>query len=438
MRLLLVSASSRFLAESCVRAGWSFTAIDFFADWDLQQLCGANTGEPGIFPQNDFHAIEKFQEILGIVSDQTFDGLIVGGGFENRSDLMESICQTINLMGTQPDQLSRLNEPGNFGLIAEIVEHVGGRFPETKTRMSRSDQGADWLSKMIRGAGGHHVARVTDANRRPKPGIIYQRKIAGTNISCLFLGIRASNNIEGNDLGNQKFSPDSVSDFLEGESLPDGSSGWEVGDCRLIGATQQLVGEAGLFAAPFAYCGSIGPINLEPTVCGKVEEIGKAICGEFGIRGIFGIDFIVSGQSVWLIDINPRITASAEIFENLNQISVQETAPGKTRSIVDLHFRACSGQTTTCSHAIEDRQFGKAILFCENDRGLVVSNAFFERLKSYYPSSRDCWVRDIPVSGTVIEPGGPILTLLTQGDSQSDVYFRLMSFAKQLNSLCRN
>ncbi len=42
---------------------------------------------------------------------------------------------------------------------------------------------------------------------------------------------------------------------------------------------------------------------------------GKVLTSEFGLKGIFGCDFVWDGQRLWLLEVNPRFTASVEVVE---------------------------------------------------------------------------------------------------------------------------
>jgi len=64
------------------------------------------------------------------------------------------------------------------------------------------------------------------------------------------------------------------------------------------------------------YHGSVGPIAISETVKQQVGRIANELAQKFSLAGMWGLDFIldVEGQ-VWPVDLNPRITASAELFE---------------------------------------------------------------------------------------------------------------------------
>src|SRR5262249_4148960 len=102
-------------------------------------------------------------------------------------------------------------------------------------------------------------------------------------------------------------------EFIEGEP----ASAVFVGP-RLIDATVQLIGLPWLHAKPFGYCGNIGPLRLPEQTDGSLVVLGLEAAGEFGLREVWGADFILRADSGLpaLVEINPRYTAGVEVLEH--------------------------------------------------------------------------------------------------------------------------
>ena len=47
----------------------------------------------------------------------------------------------------------------------------------------------------------------------------------------------------------------------------------------------------------------------------SIERLGNILAKHFELIGLFGVDFILDGDSVWTLEVNPRYTASVEIVE---------------------------------------------------------------------------------------------------------------------------
>ena len=124
------------------------------------------------------------------------------------------------------------------------------------------------------------------------------------------------------------------------------------GDVRRDGArrsVRQLIGESRLNAAPFAYCGSIGPLRRRASPLERqIVRCGQMLGSEFGLRGLFGVDFLLDADSVaWLTEVNPRYTASVEVLEDGLGISllgehVQASAAFETPIARDKSSTSCN------------------------------------------------------------------------------------------------
>ena len=67
---------------------------------------------------------------------------------------------------------------------------------------------------------------------------------------------------------------------------------------------------------PFVFCGLDGPIELNGSVDQEALRLSKLIVQKFKLKGFNGIDFLVSDNVVYVLDLNPRITASFEILQD--------------------------------------------------------------------------------------------------------------------------
>ncbi len=412
MRILLISASARFLAASCVRTGWHFQALDFFADWDLKSYCQQRNETT-----NFFDRLGKFEELFDFGDFVRCDYGVFSGGLENHPDVIERLRMRLNVLGTSSEQLKRLIDPDQSQALADAIRNGGGSAPVTKTCLDVTDDPADWLCKKRGSTGGRHV-RVAESGdiQREVADFVFQRRIFGELVSAVFVadGTRQNRN------------------------------------CDLLGVTRQLVGESRLGASPFAYCGSIGPLPEPAAISDVIANIGQSIATEFVIKGVFGIDLIVNAAGVWPVDINPRIPSSVELIE-LNKIANGElwicNRYGST--ILGQHVAACLGTWKFGSEKVAEPRlpqvsgneiFGKAILFWRMPKSLEIYQATFERiaadhwdgLSGQLPSR---WVADIPCPGITIRSGDPVLTLYVKGESEVAVSQRLMNYAEELESI---
>ena len=198
---------------------------------------------------------------------------------ENRPTLIETLASLRLLWGNPADVLYAVRNP--FRLFETLK---AARLPALAVRESDSPPPAEgrWLLKPWGGAAGRGI-QIWQPGPLPveqvgEPCYFQERKV-GKPISALFLATRNG--------------------------------------AVLIGVSEQLIGLPALSARPFAYCGSIGPMPLAKPTCRQIVQTGEAVACEFGLRGLFGIDLVLDqGTGVaWPTEVNPRYTASVEIYE---------------------------------------------------------------------------------------------------------------------------
>jgi predicted ATP-grasp superfamily ATP-dependent carboligase len=174
-----------------------------------------------------------------------------------------------------------------------------------------------------------------------------------------------------------------------------------LGGSRLVGVTRQFLGIAG---EPFVYRGSIGPWPLQPTERLRLAELGKAIGSAFSLVGLFGVDFNLLDGEPWLIEINPRYTASVEVLE---------LALG--RSLLAEHVSACRGIAveSRAPESKSDRFVGKRVLYA--GRELVIKDLF----PVEPPTGGNLYdvpeLADIPAVGSTFSVGEPVVTVFARG-----------------------
>jgi uncharacterized protein len=190
------------------------------------------------------------------------------------------------------------------------------------------------------------------------------------------------------------------------------------GAAVLLGLTRQLIGEEWLGAHGFQYTGSIGPLSISDRALATVHAIGNTLAERFELVGLFGVDFILAGDDVLTLEVNPRYTASVEIVERVWNI----------RSLAD-HAAACSGQPPAASRVVRSAELaerpdpesshGKATLFARRD--ITISPAFAEWTLN--EATRTLWptLADVSAAGTTIEAGRPILTLFAAANTPDEV-----------------
>ena len=120
---------------------------------------------------------------------------------------------------------------------------------------------------------------------------------------------------------------------------------------------------------------------------------------EFGLVGLFGVDFVFDGHRLWTIEVNPRYTAAVEVVERAQHIHA-----------IDWHVEDRDNGPFSPSLLNNGSAYhGKAILFAKQET--TISDEF-TRWALAQPD-----LADIPQAGTPLLTGQPVLTLFAAAES---------------------
>jgi predicted ATP-grasp superfamily ATP-dependent carboligase len=306
--LLIIGASTRAAAASAVRAGFAPVCADRFGDEDLRRIASV------IAVDNDLHHTLKAVKALPPTP------WIYAGSLENDPKFIASVSERHPLLGNPREVLRKVRDP--FWLertlrthdLPSLRNHPSASPPPFKpdarakdalpnsfaSASGLNDETAPttWLLKPTRGGGGCRIAVWSGQALPTSERFHLQEQRLGTPMSALFI------------------------------ARPDAA--------ELIGICEQLIGPA--FGAPteFGYAGSIGPITVSDQTRELLQRLGDTLTRESQLRGLFGIDFILADNIPWLVELNPRYTASVEVLER---------ALG--RDLLADHVSACGHRTAT-------------------------------------------------------------------------------------------
>lgn len=364
--ILLVGYTARMLAELATRAGYRVTALDFFGDSDLRATA------PSLSLLRNFDGKAYSPRALATAARQIDAGAVVyGASFENHPKLVAELANGRQLLGNTPETLARVRDP--FALF-DALRAAGFATPRTQPVGARLD--GRWLWKPARGGGGSGVRWPDGA--APAEGIA-QEFIEGLPCSFTF-----------------------VADGRE---------------AALIGVSEQLIGLAAFGSGGFRWCGNLTPPRAPAAeidaMLAEAERIAAHITRHFALRGLNTVDFVWSAGRIWTLEVNPRPSASTELFERVLDLR-----------LFDAHVRGATGQLSAhiSAHAPQ-RAAGKAVLFASADvRAGDTSDWLAHDL------------RDIPHSGEAIAKGHPVCTLLAEGKTPDAVFGLLVAKAERVHS----
>lgn len=366
--LIIVGASVRSAAFSAWRAGFRPIAFDLFADRDLRRLCD-------VTPIPRSHYPHRLAEYLDRAPRAPW---MFTGGLENHPHQIAAGAMRRPLWGCSESSLRRVRSPER---LSECLRSRGVCYPTIRRNPPPHDDPNRWLMKPLRGAGGTGIVSWSAEVATPRRGVYFQRFVEGTPRAAIF---------NGRD-----------------------------GKAELLGVTEQLVGQSWLHCRPFAYCGSIGPIDLEAHQRRDWERIGQTLVEAAGLIGLFGVDAIQQNGLVHVIEVNPRYTASIEVLEYATGLQSLRHHAAAFDPAVPL------GPEPVVKGTI----VGKAILFAPV--GILFPEAGPWEDESELPKSSCPRFADVPTPNCWIDRGGPILTIFAEGPDAATVHRRLRETAEE-------
>jgi predicted ATP-grasp superfamily ATP-dependent carboligase len=356
--LLIVGFSARAAAWSAARAGYSPLAVDRFGDADLVSLCPART-DPS-YPAGLIALAKSFPDCPWIFT----------GGLENRPEIVDGLAAQRRLWGNQGRVLRRVRDP--FALTAALRKAT---LPTLDALPAEGvvPSGA-WLCKPRRSCGGSRITFVGAHRPLHADEFYLQRFVRGVPCSAVYVAAG-------------------------------GRAIW-------LGATRQLSGTAWTAASGFCYSGSLGPLRLSRRHRETFRQLGDCLAAEFDLRGLFGVDAILSNGRIWALEVNPRYTASVEVLERAS-----------STAFLTVHAAACRhGCLPPEPPRTASACYGKAIVYAERD--FTTTESFFADLGASLPEPGER-PADIPAVGQAIKRGQPLLTVFAAGGTSAAVLAKL-------------
>lgn len=375
--VLVVGASARAAAWSACHAFERIAACDRFGDSDLREVA-TTLVTPTL----------RRKDVATRIRDQKwFEGprsvaVLPAGGMENQPTLWKWLERHADFWGTKWQDVRQVRDAK---LVAKMVRPLPIRCPENRHAGEASPRSGKWLLKSRNSGGGIQVswwepARVASPTLELWPNTDYlQEYIEGVDYSATFVASQ--------------------------------------GRVVMIGVTRQLTGLSELGAQGWWYCGSVGPVPLESTQRKLLENLGTQLAQKFRLEGIFGVDLRWDGQDWWLLEVNPRYPAGAEVLERSSR-----------QSVVELYAKA---------------RRGRPLIWEPSSGPLVAKGIWFNRGETLGPARLDGitasqaeavpWgrsVADVPSVGTLIHPGFPVFSVFSIVSNFEDSVERLMTAAR--------
>jgi methenyltetrahydromethanopterin cyclohydrolase len=329
--VLIVAQSGRFLAELAYRAGYSVWVAECYGDQDTLDV--AERWRP-ISDINDNNAILK--TIIELSQSEPCI-LIYGSGVETFFPVLDLLPATITVIGNTNDTIELIKTPYRF---FSLLKQLSIPYPETHSS-SDGDKPGRWLCKPPRGFGGQSISEFNQ--KIDIKDHYYQRHIDGLSGSVLFLARYPSTHIISFNQQFQHLNPNNA----------------------------------------FLYSGSSTPLDLSVAMQQKIKMFINMLVAHTNLCGFNSLDFIISTEGqIYVLEINPRISAAVELINN-------------ELAIFEHHYAACTERPDLGSIASPSRRH---------------LHLFFAPVDIIVPKSID-WpehYHDLPKADTLIKASEPI------------------------------
>lgn len=328
--------------RAAVAAGFEVVAADAFCDVDTRR--DAAQCIQLSYAQGGFDAAEFGRSIFPwLAAEQT--ALVYGSGFETQPELLEEIAQRCRLLGNDATTVRITKSPGRFFALLSALD-----LPFPQFSLSPPPLIEGWLSKRVGGSGGTHVR-----NGFPLDGAdcYWQQQAPGMPCSLLFLA--------------------------DGRQI------------RAVGYNQQVLAPS--MAMPYRYGGAVSQTPLAPAVRAGMHDAATRITAAIGLRGLNSLDCMVEGDRFWVLEVNPRLSATFALYD---------AATGGAR-LFRAHLQACSGDLPVALPA--EQAQAHLIYYAPWEVDIPAGMLWPE------------WVADVPPDASRIPADAPLCTVIAAGGS---------------------
>ena len=343
--------------ENSFLHGYEVRGADGFNDWDAARF--------GRLASNESMQENCFPQILRQYRFAGDSPVIFCGPVEIEPSLIDEASKEFTVLNAPPSAIAICR---NLAFLQEQALD-GIRFPKVSF-----DNGGEpgWLLKDSTSAGG---VGVTDCTGARLIGDRYRQKF-----------------IDGVSIG---------ASFLSGDTT------------RLMGLTRHIGQVKEFGQAGYLYGGLCYPAVVDESVTDCIGRFGERVSAAASLTGWWGADFILTQAGPYLLEINPRFTASMELIAAAHAID-----------LVAAQIAALKGDKGDKVHTVAAPPKGcraTAVCYARQD-------CIFDGSHDWFQSG----ARDVPHNGSAIKKGEPVCSLYADAGSYDDCVRLLKEQAAKL------
>ncbi len=349
--LLLVASSARFLAEPAAARRLAFSAVDGFADAEVRSSARCALRVPLTDRGLEVEAARSACERL--LNERRLSGAVVGPGLDAHPALIAWLARRLEVHGNAPEVFALCRDRLRF---VERLRRLGVPCPG-------EGAGVPALSKRV-GAGGAQVDFSV-----PRRGTYRQAYLPGVATSHLFLANRTGI----------------------------ASVGWNT-------QWQSRHDEA----RPFCYGGAVNRSALSEALRENTEDYAARLARELSLTGVNGVDYMLCGDELYLLELNPRPSATMQLYED------------DVGTLFAAHLEACRSPRSPLPGLPASPPRAHAVLYAPFPLAI--------------PSDFD-WpdgACDLPAGALRLERGEPVCTLTAGAASVADALARVQHAVRAL------
>ena len=263
-QLIIAAISARGYARAAKELAYEVVSLDAFSDLDTQSFSRQSLQVEML--EEDVDEADFKQKFVGLsLNDEC--NFIYGSLFDSNPALLNWVAELVTIIGNLPETL-QFSRSLNFFSLLDDLEIA---YPEVSLEIANRTEG--WLVKKLAGTGGTHVKPASIGCN----GDYFQRKVKGNPFSLLFLA--------------------------------DGKTS------RKVGFNQQLLAPS--VDKPYRFAGAVSNIVLPLNVQQELIEAAQRLTAALGLRGLNSLDAVLDGGKVWILELNPRLSATFHLYPNL-------------------------------------------------------------------------------------------------------------------------
>jgi len=349
--ILIIASSARMLAQTARASGFRPLVIDLFADLDTRFYAEDFMQIITLAEQHLVPAVDYF------IKTYQVDQIVYGGGFENHPESLRYLNCYLLMRGNSPDVFIGLHDkPAFFAVLNQL------NIPYPQVCFTTPNESVGWLIKPLRGLGGVGIKR-------------YLGEEVGSDSYC------------------QKYQKGQQYSAL---FLADGFN------MQLVGFNSQWATRLD-DSREFMFSGIINDCDLKLEQQEKIVSWLNILVPLFNLKGLNSLDFISDGVHSYLLEINPRPSASMQLYE---------------ANLFARHIRASLGELILSQYPINGCR-GYEVVYAQQD--IIIPDGFL------WPEG----CLDLPESGVICRTGQPICSIMSH-KMQASLVMRALQ-TQQLN-----